>query len=83
MNKYSELSAFRIHSMLLDSIVKLTSAVRKEGQAFCNPLEHDLKESIKASDSALQETLNLAHALWDKASVKYESIESLVQNNPA
>lgn len=76
---YNKLSALEIHSMLIDSIVKLAEASRKEGRALEEPVKLNLGEAIKNSDKLFHETLQLARALFDKA----DNIKTIVQNNPA
>ena len=56
----------KIQSMLIDSIVKLAEASRKEGRAIEEPVKRNLGEAIKDSDKVFHETLQLARALWDK-----------------
>lgn len=76
---YNKLSALKIHGMLIDSIVKLAEASRKEGRAFEEPVKHNLGEAIKNSDKVFHEALQLARALFDKT----DNIKTVVQNNPA
>lgn len=63
---YNTIPALKIHSMLVDSIVKLAEASRKEGRAIEEPVKRNLEEAIKNSDKVFHETLQLARALWDK-----------------
>lgn len=76
---YSDLSALEIHGMLIDSIVQLAEASRKEGRAIEEPVKRNLGEAIKNSDKVFHETLQLARVLFDKA----DNIKTIVQNNPA
>lgn len=64
---YNKHSALKIHGMLLDSIVKLAEASRKEGRAIEEPVKRNLGEAIKNSDKVFHETLQLARVLFDKA----------------
>lgn len=63
---YNTIPAIKIHSMLIDSIVKLAEASRREGHAIANPVEEKLGDKIKNSDKIFHETLQLARALFDK-----------------
>ena len=76
---YNTIPAIKIHNMLIDSIVKLAEASRKEGRALEEPVKLNLGEAIKNSDKLFHETLQLARALFDKA----DNIKTIVQNNPA
>ena len=48
---YNTIPALKIHSMLVDSIVKLAEASRKEGRAIEEPVKRNLEEAIKNSDN--------------------------------
>ena len=63
---YNTIPAIKIHSMLIDSIVKLAEASRREGRAIEEPVKRNLGEAIKNSDKVFHDTLQLARALWDK-----------------
>ena len=76
---YNTIPAIKIHSMLVDSIVKLAEASRQEGRAIEEPVKCNLGEAIKNSDKVFHETLQLARVLFDKA----DNIKTIVQNNPA
>lgn len=76
---YNTIPAIKIHSMLIDSIVKLAEASRREGRAIEEPVKRNLGEAIKNSDKLFHETLQLARVLCDKA----DNIKTIVQNNPA
>ena len=75
---YNTIPAIKIHSMLIDSIVKLAEASRREGRAIEEPVKRNLGEAIKNSDKLFHETLQLARVLCDKA----DNIKTIVQNNP-
>ena len=75
---YNTIPAIKIHNMLVDSIVKLAEASRREGRAIEEPVKRNLGEAINNSDKVFHETLQLTRALFDKA----DNIKTIVQNNP-